>query len=601
MLRWIAASQQPAIAFIEGLLKNRKPDYKPSVYGDKPQGIQPTGTKEIEDILVRLDGQAMEWRKKSRKEKAKVLRQCCTSLTDMAEELASLSTEHKGTYGQGIGEEYLGVIPIASYLLEVSESLESDGYMKPYKIRASPDQTQWIVDVFPTGIDTLSFGGFQGELWISSGHGVTQGHTVSEAENDDVNAPGVGLVLGAGNQYPLAILDIFHILIMQSRVVVCKMNPVNEYMGPLLRRALAPLVENGYLEFVYGGPKQGSFLVDHPLVKSIHLTGSCSTYDKILWKGKPKNGEPKCQKDVSAELGCVTPYIIVPGKWSAEDIEYHANNIVSGLVHNAGHNCLKAEVLVTDASWTQREEFLDAVRRILSSTPQRSAYYPGSEENFKRFEKRFPECESLGRDVASEAPSGKEYGSHHPWKFQTGLDEETCHVSEENWCGVLQEVALNRRGDSVAEYLALASDFVNNKCWGTLSCCVFIDPRTQRKHSSEFNTFIANLKYGSICVNVPGMVGFGVTKLTWGAYGDDNTCNPAPCRDIGSGNCKVHNSLLFDNVQKSVIYGPWQFHPFPYWLVSNRNAEEIGKKALEYFVHKSFKTLSGVLVAAFKG
>jgi hypothetical protein len=50
-----------------------------------------------------------------------------------------------------------------------------------------------------------------------------------------------------------------------------------------------------------------------------------------------------------------------------------------------------------------------------------------------------------------------------------------------------------------------------------------------------------------------------------------------------------------------VIYGPWQFHPFPYWLVSNRNTEEIGKKALEYFVHKSFKTLSGVLVAALKG
>lgn len=31
------------------------------------------------------------------------------------------------------------------------------------------------------------------------------------------------------------------------------MNPVNDYLGPLLRRALAPLVERGFVEFAYGG------------------------------------------------------------------------------------------------------------------------------------------------------------------------------------------------------------------------------------------------------------------------------------------------------------------------------------------------------------
>ena len=32
------------------------------------------------------------------------------------------------------------------------------------------------------------------------------------------------------------------------------------------RRALAPLVEEGYLEIVYGGGKEGAFLCNHPLV-----------------------------------------------------------------------------------------------------------------------------------------------------------------------------------------------------------------------------------------------------------------------------------------------------------------------------------------------
>lgn len=31
------------------------------------------------------------------------------------------------------------------------------------------------------------------------------------------------------------------------------MNPINDYLGPLLARAFAPLVERGYVQFAYGG------------------------------------------------------------------------------------------------------------------------------------------------------------------------------------------------------------------------------------------------------------------------------------------------------------------------------------------------------------
>jgi acyl-CoA reductase-like NAD-dependent aldehyde dehydrogenase len=65
---------------------------------------------------------------------------------------------------------------------------------------------------------------------------------------------------------------------------------------------------------------------------------------------------------VGAELGCVTPYIVAPGYWSADDIAYYADEIVAGLVHNAGHNCTKAELLVTDATWPQRPALVAAVR-----------------------------------------------------------------------------------------------------------------------------------------------------------------------------------------------------------------------------------------------
>ena len=53
-------------------------------------------------------------------------------------------------------------------------------------------------------------------------------------------------------------MDVLHVLVVESRVVVCKMNPVNEYVGPLLRMALEPLVSAGFVEFVYGGADVGA-------------------------------------------------------------------------------------------------------------------------------------------------------------------------------------------------------------------------------------------------------------------------------------------------------------------------------------------------------
>ena len=73
-------------------------------------------------------------------------------------------------------------------------------------------------------------------------------------------------------------------------------------------------------------------------------------------------GEPPLKKEVGAELGCVTPYIITPGTWTEADMQYYADEIVAGLVHNAGHNCTKAEILVTDKDWPQREALVAAIR-----------------------------------------------------------------------------------------------------------------------------------------------------------------------------------------------------------------------------------------------
>ncbi|MCK8322737.1 hypothetical protein LXA12_17585, partial [Erwinia amylovora] len=63
----------------------------------------------------------------------------------------------------------------------------------------------------------------------------------------------VSLVLGAGNVSSIGPKDAFYKLFVENQTVVLKMNPVNEYLGPHFEKALAPLVERGFLRIVYGG------------------------------------------------------------------------------------------------------------------------------------------------------------------------------------------------------------------------------------------------------------------------------------------------------------------------------------------------------------
>ena len=512
----------------------------------------------------------------------------------------------------------LAFVPIITGLREYAETLEAGAVPKPHSLKRRGGDGgaggQWVADVFPLGLESLLFGGFRGEVWIEPGEEPTQGALYRAGGASGAAAQGgVGVVLGAGNQTPVVALDILHVLVAQNMVVACKMNPVNEYAGPFLRRALAPLAAAGFLEFLYGGAAVGAALCAHPAAAAVHLTGSAATHDAIVWQGRPKEAEPPLATPCSAELGCVTPYIIVPGPWSDADLEYHADSVATGLTHNAGHNCLKAEVVVTDAEWPLRGKFLEALRRRLAAAPNRVSFYPGSGHRAAAFLKRFPDAEQIGGGTVEgadgallakpppaadgqEGAGGPVDARQLPWLLKTGLAPEEAATRDENWCGVLQEVELRGCGGGAAAFLPAATRFANERCWGTLSCALFVHPATRAAHPGEVDAALGALRYGTICVNVPGNVGFALTKLGWGAYGRGGSP-----QDIGSGNCKVHNTLLFDHVQKSVVHGPWCFHPFPFWLTSNRNAEEVARLALQFLAAPSLGRATPLAAAALRG
>ena len=282
-------------------------------------------------------------------------------------------------------------------------------------------------------------------------------------------------VLGAGNHLPVIATDILHALAAHGAPVLCKLNPVNAYVGPHLAAAFAPLLDAGLVALAYGGPAVGAAAVGDPRVGAVHLTGSAATFDAVVWGPRPAEakaaGVRATPKPVTAELGCVSPVIVIPGPepWTAADLAYTAAEAVAGLVVNAGHNCLKPEVVVVPSAWPQRGAFVAAVRAVLEATPRRCAYYPGSASKAAAFI-------SVGGKGATEAlgvrpPPGTPGvtraagaaggdgaagsadfdacpgGPILPWLLRAGLDPGAAATTVENWVGSLQEVGLAGPGD----------------------------------------------------------------------------------------------------------------------------------------------------------
>ena len=207
---------------------------------------------------------------------------------------------------------------------------------------------------------------------------------------------GTALVLAAGNVASLGPRDVLSKLFVEGKAVVMKANPVNDYLVPHWRRALASLIDAGVLRIVDGGADVGRYLTGHPRIDEVHITGSDKTYDAVVFGTGPEGARRKAANDpvlgkpVTAELGNVSPVIIVPGKWSIPELLYQAEHVATMLVNNAGFNCISARVVITHAGWPQREAFLGALTQTLSGITTRRAYYPGAARAPGCFRRRPP-------------------------------------------------------------------------------------------------------------------------------------------------------------------------------------------------------------------
>jgi len=327
-------------------------------------------------------------------------------------------------------------------------------------------------------------------------------------------------------------------------VVVYKANPVLEVSNKVKELILEPLIQRGYVAFVYGGVEPGKVIVESDSVDRIVLTGSHETFDKLVWGGRDKtdtSAKPVVTKEVQAELGSVNPYIVVPGDgaWSEADVEAQAEALVAYKLMNNGHVCAAPQVLVTCRNWPQRRAFLDAVGQKIAAAPKSRCFYPGTAERYKLGD---------GSDMDAN-PAAASVLFKEDLQLPVSADGAIpAALREESFCPVLYEVALDS-GPDLPSFLPVAVDLCQAKCWGNLTCMMVVDDATRERHQEKLDSVLDSIRFGTIGVNCPASLANGMPNLSWGGFPGNSK------RDVQSGIGQMGNFCCYEGVEKSILYG----------------------------------------------
>lgn len=551
--------------------------------------------------MSRLGERARSFARMPVSEKAALVRECMPRIADAAEAWVATGCKAKGISGAYVAEEWLaGPLPTLRMARLLAESLEAIARAgrPPLGTRTTERSDGRLeIDVFPTTLfDKVAFTGFRGYCLMQPGIDRAEAarrqasfYRKTEPEG------GVSLILGAGNVSNIPPMDVLSKLFIEGFVCLLKMNPVNEWSGPILERALAPLIDRGFLRIVYGGGDVGQYLVEHAGVHDVHITGSDKTHDLIVWgppgperERRKAAKQPRLQKPISSELGNVSPVMIVPGDYHDDELAFMAANVATMVTNNASFNCNAAKLLITARAWPQRDAFLGLVARDLGQSPARKAYYPGAFDRYSRL--------TAGRDLHVPGRAGE---GELPWTIIREVDTDNAAdpvFSTEPFCGLLSDAPLGtaRGAADPVEFLDRATRFCNDTVWGTLNAAIFVHGKLERDPTvgACVERAITDLRYGTVAINHWPALGYGLGSLPWGGHPS------ATLEDIQSGLGWVHNTYMLEGIDKSVVRGPLVVRPRPLWFTGNPKAAKVARRMIDQELAPTWRGLARVVGAA---
>jgi aldehyde dehydrogenase (NAD(P)+) len=563
----------------------------------------PMPQSQLESILARVKENAPAFARTTVDERIAFLRQLRDGYMSIAEESVRLACAYKGLPFDApvSGEEWISGPMITIRVMRLTEWSLNE--VKQHGAPRIPDK--WIRDLpdgriavkaFPAdAFDSALLAKHLGENYMKQG--VTRAN-LRDHQAAYYRKPHQGrvcLVLGAGNVNAIPPTDVVSKMFVEGTACVLKMNPVNAYLGPLIEKAFAPLVARGFFAVVYGGAEEGGFLVNHPAVDEVHITGSDKTHDAMVWgppgperEARKARNEPLLKKDITSELGNISPVVVVPGPWDEPTLEYQARNVAGMVCNNASFNCTAAKLLVTSKDWGQRPAFLEALSRHMASGGVRHGYYPGAEDRWKRLIEGRPNVRVIGEGKSGELP----------YALITNVDRtktDDLVFTNEPWCTVISETGLETT--DVTKFCEQATSFLNQSVWGTLAANVLVHPATMKDPAAAaaVEKMVRELEYGTVAINTWAGAVFGIGNSPWGGHPSTSLA------DIQSGRGWVHNSLLLDGVEKFVLRAPAKNFPISPWFPAHRTQHLLGRRLTNFEYAPSWLKLPGVASAAFRG
>ena len=155
-------------------------------------------------------------------------------------------------------------------------------------------------------------------------------------------------------------------------------------------------------------------------------------------------------------------------------------------------------MIITWNKWAQRDEFIGLVRQSLDATPERVAYYPGAADRYVRF---------------SGSKTSPNDNNCLPWTLltQQSISDRPELFTEESFVAVCAETSLDAQ--SPQDFVDIATEFVNERMFGSLCVSVTFPNGFRREHREVTNRCLQNLRYGSVCINQWSGLAYGLSLI----------------------------------------------------------------------------------------
>ena len=517
---------------------------------------------DIDRFISTLRTKSKEFNSISNVQLASMLEETISNIKEVSYFWATICSDNKGTTKTPAeGEEWLGG-PFASVLATqyYIKSLINDDDLDEGNFNNSENSYK----VFPNNfIERITFPFINAKVYFNKSMSFEDINKFRGFSKRYDIEPSITLVLGAGNFSSIPYLDVLYHLITRRSVILLKLNPVNDYLKPVFEKVFKNFIERGYIIVTNGNINESKYMATHPGINHIHLTGSDKTYEDIVYGRELTGNErsiktvPKVNsKPITSELGNVTPIIIHPGKWSTSDIKYQARKIVTGKLNNNGFNCIAAQVVVLPDGWGHTETLIKYVKYYMNKAKDRKAYYPDSIERLTKLEKdkSYERVNSLSCTTPHLTREIKAYNKYE-------LDEV--------WSSTIyfRKIAYSNAED----YVKKSIDYCNNELWGNLGVSVIIKNHNSKFNKHITNSYIENLKYGTIAINEWAAIGYIIPQLPWGGFPGNKD------NDIQSGQSVVHNSMLFESPLKGIVETKFRISRLidPPWFITNRKSRRL--------------------------